>query len=181
METELQNKYDQLIIWLKSKKESTYYTRGCILMNDDVTSVVASLLCQKIYGKENTLNVIMPCYSNLEYLLKTTQFSIDCGVESKNIPIKQIYDDVIELDYDQEEFIDEGDKIKDKLRDSILEVLREKNASKNDKENIKVNAFRMGFEKTTEGYEIFMTGSLNLSTKFSIEELEELAIFLKNE
>lgn len=174
MENELKIKYDRLIQWLEYKKDKIIYNRGCVLMNNDVTGLIASKLCQEVFGKENTLNVIIPCYSNLEYLTKFGRFSKDCGVESKNIGLKQVYDDIIELDYDQQEFVDDGDKIKDYLRDLVIEALCMKNKS-----------FRLDIKKSFEGYEIsilyldhvtkFCDTEEGYPTYFSEEEIKELA------
>lgn len=174
MENELKIKYDHLIQWLKYKKDKIVYEKGCVLMNNDVTGFISSKLCQEIFGKENTLNVLIPCYSNIEYLTKSTQFSKNCGVESKNIGLKQIYDDIIELDYDQKEFIDDGDKIKDYLRDLVIDVLCMKNKS-----------FRLDFKKSFDGYEViihfldhvskFCDSEDSYPTYFSEEEIKEIA------
>lgn len=169
MNNELKIKYESLLNWLEIYKGGFYpYERGCVLMNNDATGFVASKICQEVFGVKNTLNVIIPCYSNIEYLTKSSSFSRNCGVEIKNIGLKQVYDDIIELDYDQKEFTDEEDQIKDYLRDKIIDVICKKNSS-----------YKLEFKKIDENYFIKIYSDINLSIPFTLEDIKELTSYFK--
>ena len=175
MENELKIKYEKLLNWLEPYQRGFYlmlnnkpFKRGCILMNNDITGFIASRIFQEVFGKENTLNVIIPCYSNLEYLTKSAHFSRNCGVESKNIGLKQVYDDIIELDYGQSEFTDVGDKIKDYLRDQVIDVICKKNDS-----------VKFGFKTMGNDYYLYLGDITEASNTFSYDDINELAKYFE--
>lgn len=89
----------------------------CVLMDDNVSSFIASKLCANIFGKENVTNIIIPCYNDADYILKPSLFSNDNNIKYKIIGVKYIFDDISES-----EMVVEKEHVIDFLREKILDV-----------------------------------------------------------
>jgi len=114
-------KLDVLIKWINLFHDKT---KASVLMNGSLTGFVASKIAIKIFGKENVVNIISPCYSTTDYMIESATFSNNIGVKHKDIGLKYIYDSIID---DADEDIDL--MLVDHLRSKIMSSVSFKNDS----------------------------------------------------
>jgi len=100
-----------------------------ILMNDHPSGFIASKLAVDLFGNDNVVNVILPCYSKQEYIIESAKFSNDNKIKYKNIGIKHIIDSIFEKDIEDDGIYNQDDIIIKYLRDKIVESLSIKNDS----------------------------------------------------
>ena len=99
MKDELKLKLDNLLTWIKIIVENHKKNKASVLMNNHISGYISSKIAVEILGKENVINVVIPCYSEPEYLLNSGKFSNDSGIKYKNIGgMKNIYDAIMEKD-----------------------------------------------------------------------------------
>ncbi len=118
----MEEKYKELLSWIDDVLESK---KVSILMNDHISGFIASKIASNKVGKDNVVNVIIPCYSNTEYILTSALFSNEQGIKYKSIGIKHVFDSIMEKDIEDDEPID----ITNILRGHIMEEISLKNKS----------------------------------------------------
>lgn len=118
----MEEKYKELLSWIDDVLESK---KVSILMNDHISGFIASKIASDKVGKDNVVNVIIPCYSNTEYILTSALFSNEQGIKYKSIGIKHVFDSIMEKDIEDDEPID----ITNILRGHIMEEISLKNKS----------------------------------------------------
>lgn len=170
MKTELKIKLEDLVNWIKYVSERIKIDKVSVLMNDNITGFITSQIALDIFTKDNVVNVIIPCYSNIEYLLTSAKFSNERGIKYKSIGIKQIYDSIMEKDIETSEPID----IITMLRNQIMDVISFKNDSM--VFSIMNKLDNTYFFQITKTDKFFSSSDKNIS--FTKEELDELAIYL---
>jgi len=168
----MENVYDDLKVWIDEITSSISKYKAIVLLNGYVDGYVSSTIAAKILGRENVMNVSIPCYSTPEYMLETVSFSNDMWAESKIIGLKHVYDSIMGIEDNENNEVDEH--IIDHIRKSIVETIAYKSDS-------------ILFEFNDEKFRIrWSTSDLNLAEStferfFTKEDMLELADFLKLE
>jgi len=116
----MENKvYDNIIDWIEKVSKSIEKSKVTVYLNGEIDGYLASKLACKIFGKENVLNVIIPCYSSEDYIVESTSFSKDNEIMFNIIGIKHIYDSIMEKDID-----DDNDELEENFKIEILNYIR---------------------------------------------------------
>ena len=100
-----------------------------VLMNDHPSGFIASKFAIDIFGNDNVVNVILPCYSKQDYIIESAKFSNDNKIKYKNIGIKHVIDSILEKDVEEDDVYNIDDIIINHLRDKIMETIAVKNES----------------------------------------------------
>lgn len=139
------DKLNEIKEWISEISEISKRKKVSILMNDHISGFIASKIAIDIFGKDNVVNVVIPCYSSTDYILNAAKFSNEKGVKYKNIGIKHVYDSIMEQDIE-----DDSINIVDFLRDQIMSAL-----------SINNNTMVIGFHQTTKNQYVFMATFLS--------------------
>ena len=134
------DKLNEIKEWISEMSETSNRKKVSVLMNDHISGFISSKIAIDMFGPNNVVNVVIPCYSSTDYILNAAKFSNEKNVKYKNIGIKHVYDSIMEQDIENESI-----DIIDFLRDQIMGAI-----------SINNNTMVIGFHKTIENQYVFM-------------------------
>lgn len=181
--------YNELKDWIENISKSINRVKVTVFLNGDVDGYAASKLASKIFGKENVLNVIIPCYSSEKYIVDTSSFSKENEILFNIIGIKHIFDSVMEKDIDGDIDIEENTKeeIINTIRNGIIKSASIKNDSMIFKFNIKEDLFQFEIEYVDKKniYEFYYNNvscfsTSNKEVSINKDQLNDLYNFLND-
>lgn len=172
------NKIEPIKEWLKNISKDINISKVSVLMNDNITGFICSKLSCDVFNNKDVVNIIIPCYSNDNYILTSAKFSNDRNIKYKIISVKDIYDSIMEKDIDEEPI-----DIIDFLREQIVETISVNNNSMilslnkifNDDLNKLEFVFKVSFYDKKTFLKEKSLKVLKSDIKFSIDEIIEIS------
>ena len=87
--------YRQLTAWIKDKVSAAGCTGVTLGLSGGIDSSVLAVICQRAFP-ENTLGIIMPCYSDPQDKSHAEELAEKFGIQTREVVLDEVFDKLLE-------------------------------------------------------------------------------------